>query len=109
MAFLVLTGKRLTPMERAVFLLRKFSTTKRRGSQNAGQNEANCRQILRRARQHVAERARDSMRRAGRREKIAYQFLNATSQGDLNGLVALSFQRSGAPFDSGGKSAQSRT
>src|SRR5260221_1077546 len=55
MAFLVLL-ERLTPMERAVFLLREvFDYEYTAIAQTLGQNEANCRQILRRARQHVAE------------------------------------------------------
>src|SRR5580765_6321638 len=52
--FLVLL-ERLTPMERAVFLLRDvFDYEYSAIAQVVKQNEANCRQILRRARQHVA-------------------------------------------------------
>src|SRR6266446_7823177 len=52
MAFLVLL-ERLTPIERAVFLLREvFEYEYSEISAVLGQGEANCRQILRRARQH---------------------------------------------------------
>lgn len=54
MAFLVLL-ERLTPIERAVFLLREvFEYEYSEISAVLVQSEANCRQILRRARQHVS-------------------------------------------------------
>jgi RNA polymerase sigma-70 factor (ECF subfamily) len=53
MAFLVLL-ERLTPVERAVFLLREvFEYKYSEIAAVLGQNEANCRQILSRARQHI--------------------------------------------------------
>src|ERR1700716_1586459 len=55
MAFLVLL-ERLTPIERAVFLLREvFEYEYSEIAATLGQSEVNCRQILRRARQHVSE------------------------------------------------------
>src|SRR5438552_11019757 len=58
-AFLVLL-ERLNPIERAVFLLREvFDYEYAEIAAAVGQSEANCRQILRRAKQHVrAERPR---------------------------------------------------
>jgi RNA polymerase sigma-70 factor (ECF subfamily) len=54
MAFLVLLV-RLNPMERAVFLLREvFDYEYSEIAQALGPNETSCRQILRRARQHIA-------------------------------------------------------
>ncbi|HVV45326.1 MAG TPA: sigma-70 family RNA polymerase sigma factor [Bryobacteraceae bacterium] len=54
MAFLVLL-ERLTPVERAVFLLREvFEYEYSEIAAALGLREANCRQILRRARQHVS-------------------------------------------------------
>ena len=54
MAFLVLL-ERLTPIERAVFLLREvFEYDYSEIGAVLGQSEVNCRQILRRARQHVS-------------------------------------------------------
>jgi len=56
MAFLVLLEK-LNPTERAVFLLREvFDYEYAEISPMLGLNEANCRQILRRARQHIADK-----------------------------------------------------
>src|SRR5579864_586089 len=55
MAFLFLL-ERLTPLERAVFLLREvFEYEYAEISRIVEQSEANCRQILRRARQHVKQ------------------------------------------------------
>jgi RNA polymerase sigma-70 factor (ECF subfamily) len=57
MAFLVLF-ERLTPIERAVFLLREvFEYEYAEISAILGQSEVNCRQILSRARQHVSTSA----------------------------------------------------
>jgi RNA polymerase sigma-70 factor (ECF subfamily) len=54
MAFLVLL-ERLTPIERAVFLLREvFEYEYAEIAEALGQSEVNCRQVLRRARQHVS-------------------------------------------------------
>src|SRR3954470_19471840 len=54
MAFLVLL-EHLTPVERAVFILREvFEYEYAEIASILGQNEANCRQILRRARLHVS-------------------------------------------------------
>ena len=53
MAFLILL-ERLTPIERAVFLLREvFEYDYSEVARIVAQSEANCRQILRRARQHI--------------------------------------------------------
>lgn len=55
MAFLVLL-ERLSPVERATFLLREiFDYEYGEVASILGQSEVNCRQILRRARQHMAE------------------------------------------------------
>jgi RNA polymerase sigma-70 factor (ECF subfamily) len=54
MAFLVLL-ERLTPVERAVFLLREvFEYEYTEIAAILGQSEANCRQVLRRSRQHIS-------------------------------------------------------
>ena len=105
MAFLVLL-ERLTPTERAVFLLHEvFDYEYTEIAQTLGQNEANCRQILRRARQHVAEIRPRFDASPQQREQLLYQFLDATSHGDLNGLVALLSKEVVLHSDSGGKSA----
>lgn len=89
MAFLVLL-ERLTPVERAVFLLREvFDFEYAEIAQTVDQNEASCRQILRRAKQHVAEARPRFDASPQQQEQLLHQFLGAMSNGDLNGLVAL--------------------
>ena len=105
MAFLVLL-ERLTPMERAVFLLREvFDYEYSEIAQTLGQNEANCRQILRRARQHVTEVRPRFDTSPRQREELLRQFLDATSNGDLDGLVALLSSEVVLHTDGGGKAA----
>jgi len=105
MAVLVLL-ERLTPMERAVFLLREvFDYEYAEIAQTLGQNETNCRQILRRARQHVAEVRPRFDASLQQREQLLHQFVTAASNGDLNGLVALLSRDVVFHSDGGGKAA----
>ena len=103
MAFLVML-ERLTPVERAVFLLREiFDYPYSKIATAVNLSESNCRQILRRARQHVhAVRPRF---KASRREHddLLQRFLQATGKGDLDGLVALLSKDVVLHSDGGGK------
>ncbi len=103
MAFLVLL-ERLTPTERAVFLLREiFEYEYSEIATILEQTEANCRQILRRARQHVAE-ARPRFRASPEeRHNLLERFLQATSRGDMDGLVDLLASDVVLHSDGGGK------
>jgi RNA polymerase sigma-70 factor, ECF subfamily len=103
MAFLMLL-ERLTPTERAVFLLREvFEYEYAEIASILDQSEANCRQILRRARQHVTyDRARFEAS-AEMRERLLQQFLQASSEGDLQGLIALLSEDAVLYTDGGGK------
>jgi RNA polymerase sigma-70 factor (ECF subfamily) len=89
MAFLVLL-ERLTPVERAVFLLREvFEYEYSEIAAVLAQSEANCRQILSRAKQHVrAIRPRFEISQQAKSDLLE-RFLEATSRGDMDGLVAL--------------------
>jgi RNA polymerase sigma-70 factor (ECF subfamily) len=89
MAFLVLL-ERLTPIERAVFLLREvFEYEYAEISAILGQAEANCRQILSRARQHIgAMRPRFSPSREKQRHLLE-QFLNAAQTGNMEQLLSV--------------------
>lgn len=89
MAFLVML-ERLTPLERAVFLLREiFEYEYSEIATALGQSEVNCRQILRRARQHVAAvRPRFKTSQSKKREMLE-GFLEATGTGDLQALVVM--------------------
>jgi RNA polymerase sigma-70 factor, ECF subfamily len=89
MAFLVML-ERLSPIERAVFLLREvFEYDYPEIAQIVDKTPENCRQILRRSRQHLAtERPRFPVS-PQQQEQITAQFLAASTQGNLEGLLAL--------------------
>jgi RNA polymerase sigma-70 factor (ECF subfamily) len=89
MAFLVLLES-LTPVERAVFLLREvFDYGYDEIAGIVGKTEENCRQIAVRARQQVdAKRPRFEASRK-RREELAERFFEAAANGDQKGLLEL--------------------
>ncbi|HEX6331145.1 MAG TPA: RNA polymerase sigma-70 factor [Actinomycetota bacterium] len=89
MAFLVLLES-LSPVERAVFLLREvFDYPYDEIASVVGKSEDNCRQILTRARRQVdAKRPRFEADRA-RREELARRFFQAATNGDTEGLLDL--------------------
>ncbi|MCU1225212.1 MAG: polymerase sigma-70 factor [Edaphobacter sp.] len=89
MAFLVLL-ERLTPIERAVFLLREvFEYEYSEVATILGQTEVNCRQILRRARQHVSAVRPRFATSARKQSDLFERFLNAIRTGEMEGLVDL--------------------
>jgi RNA polymerase sigma-70 factor, ECF subfamily len=100
-AFLLML-ERLSPAERAVFLLRNsFGFSYREVAEIVGKTEENCRQIERRARGRldgVAVRPADP----AEHERLLYSFLRATREGDLDGLVALLTDDAVALGDGGG-------
>jgi RNA polymerase sigma-70 factor (ECF subfamily) len=106
MAFLLLL-ERLTPAERAVFLLHDvFGYGYDEVSEIVGRSEANCRQIALRARRHVeAEKPRFEADRAQRDELVA-RFFAAAGDGDVDGLVGLLAQDVVVVGDGGGKAPQ---
>jgi RNA polymerase sigma-70 factor (ECF subfamily) len=103
MAFLLLL-ERLTPVERAVFLLREvFEYEYSEIAAVLDQSETNCRQILRRARQHVSAMRPRFQASARERNDLLERFLQATGSGDLDGLVALLSSDVVLHSDGGGK------
>src|SRR5262245_10195938 len=89
MGFLVLL-ERLTPVERAVFLLREvFDYKYREIAKITSLSEANCRQILRRARRRVTEGRPRFDPSTEKSEELLQRFLGATVNGDMEGLLAL--------------------
>ena len=89
MAFLVLL-ERLTPIERAVFLLREvFEYEYRDVAAVVGQTEANCRQILSRARQHVGAMRPRFQPSPETHTRLLDSFLEAVRTGSLEGLLSL--------------------
>ncbi|MFT3783527.1 MAG: RNA polymerase sigma-70 factor [Nibricoccus sp.] len=88
LAFLVLL-ETLNPTERAVFILREgFDCEFADIARIIDKSEANCRQILARARKHVEERRPryDAAPDAG--EKLVGPFLEALRNGDLESMLA---------------------
>jgi RNA polymerase sigma-70 factor, ECF subfamily len=102
MAFLLLL-ERLSPVERAVFLLHDvFSYGYDETAQIVGKSEDNCRQLARRARQHVSEHRPRYESSRGKRDELADRFFAAVGDGDLDGLVAMLPADVSAHGDSGG-------
>jgi len=103
MAFLVLL-QRLNPTERAVFLLRDiFDYEYEEIAAILRISEANCRQIRRRARQHVAEMRPRFDAPMEERQRLLHAFVDAATSGDSNRLVALLSESVVLHSDGGGK------
>lgn len=87
MTFLHLLEK-LSPVERAVFLLREvFDYEYDEVARIVGKSEANCRQILARAHAHIREGRRRFDVSREEREEVAQRFLAAWEEGDTAALV----------------------
>src|SRR5262245_15796548 len=103
MAFLLLL-ERLTPPERAVFLLHEvFDYEYAAIAKILDLSEANCRQILRRARQHLKLRRPRFDHSPQQQEELMQQFLQAASHGDMKGLLELFSKDIVLYADGGGK------
>jgi RNA polymerase sigma-70 factor (ECF subfamily) len=103
MAFLVLL-ERLSPVERAVFLLREvFDYEYSEVAKVLGQSEANCRQILHRARQHVRAMRPRFVASERKQDDLLQRFLEAVGTGDMDGLVGLLSKDIELHSDGGGK------
>jgi RNA polymerase sigma-70 factor, ECF subfamily len=89
MAFLVVL-ETLSPVERAVFLLRDvFGYEYAEIASIVGKSEANCRQLATRARRHVEARRPRFDASGPDRDKLAERFFAASMGGDMDGLVSL--------------------
>lgn len=105
MAFLVLL-ERLTPPERAVFLLREvFDYEYDEIAAIVGQRPSTCRQILRRARQHVVGARPRFQSSPQERAGLVRRFVEASTSGDMHDLVALLAHDVVVYADGGGKAA----
>jgi RNA polymerase sigma-70 factor (TIGR02957 family) len=88
-AFLVVLES-LSPVERAVFLLREvFGYDYAEIASVVAKSEANCRQLFRRAREHIREERTRFEPSADERDRLAERFLAAVRDGDLAGLEAV--------------------
>jgi RNA polymerase sigma-70 factor (ECF subfamily) len=96
--------ERLTPLERAVFVLREvFGFAFPEIAPAVGRSEAACRQLAARARRHMdAGRPRFEADRR-EREELATRFFDALRDGDIDGLRELLAADVEMVADSGGK------
>jgi RNA polymerase sigma-70 factor (ECF subfamily) len=99
--------ERLSPLERAVFVLREvFAFGFPEIASAVGRSEAACRQLAVRARRHMDEgRPRFEADRRERQE-LADRFFEAFSQGDVAALRELLAADAGMVGDGGGKTPQ---
>jgi RNA polymerase sigma-70 factor (ECF subfamily) len=96
--------ERLTPVERAVFILREvFDFTYGEIAAALGQTEANCRQLLHRAREHVGTMRRRFDTTKQQHELLLGRFIEATRNGNIDGLLALLAMDVTLHSDGGGK------
>ncbi|MFD5148725.1 RNA polymerase sigma-70 factor [Streptomyces sp. NPDC058401] len=87
MAFLVLL-EALSPVERAVFMLREvFGYGYPEVARATGKSEANCRQIFARARKHIAAGGPPAPARRAEGEELARTFFEAAAGGELDTLL----------------------
>jgi RNA polymerase sigma-70 factor, ECF subfamily len=99
--------ERLSPLERAVFVLREvFGFSFPEIASTVGRSEAACRQLAVRARRHMDEgRPRFEADRR-EREELAERFFDAFREGDVDGLRELLAADVQLVGDSGGKAPQ---
>lgn len=88
-AFLILL-ECLSPTERAIFLLREVFDYKYEDiAKIVNKSASNCRQITRRARQHLILRRPSVSPPPQRQEELVEQFCACWNQGDVHGLIAM--------------------
>ena len=103
MAFLMML-ERLSPTERAVLLLKDvFDFDYAEIATILDKSEANCRQLLTRAKKHIGEpRARFDVDRA-HADRLLDHFIEATRAGDIDGLLGVLAEDITLWADGGGK------
>jgi RNA polymerase sigma-70 factor (ECF subfamily) len=103
MAFLVLLES-LTPAERAALLLREvFDYEYAEIAEALGKTEANCRQLVRRARERISDRRPRFSASPDEQSRIVEQFLAAVGTGDIAGMVGMLAADATLVSDGGGK------
>jgi RNA polymerase sigma-70 factor (ECF subfamily) len=103
LAFLVLLES-LSPEQRAAFLLHEvFDEPYDRIAEIVDTSEQNARQLVTRARRHVAERRPRFEVSSAQQEELATRFFAATEEGDLEGLEQLLAHDAVLHSDGGGK------
>lgn len=102
-AFLLLL-ERLTPYERAVFLLREvFSYSYEEIAEIVGKNAVYCRQIFHQAKTHLNEQQRFPPPSKEAQQRLVERFIAASEHGDMQGLTSVLAQDVSWWGDGGGK------
>lgn len=103
MAFLVLLES-LSPLERAVFLLREvFDYEYAEIAQITGRDEAACRQLFSRAKKHIKDHRPRFPASPEAHAKMVGRFMDTFIAGDMDGLMSLLAEDVTVWSDSGGK------
>jgi RNA polymerase sigma-70 factor (ECF subfamily) len=102
-AFLLMLEK-LSPLERAVFVLREvFDYDYAEIAPTVAKSDANCRQAFHRARQRLAQQESRFEASREQQEQLTEQFLRASGSGDVQGLLTLLAEDVVHVGDGGGK------
>jgi RNA polymerase sigma-70 factor (ECF subfamily) len=102
-AFLVLL-ERLSPVERAVFLLREvFDYPYNEIAELVGRSQTNCRQYDHRARRYIHQHRPRFEPSYRQQEQLVESFLNALTSGDVDGMIRLLAEQAVLYGDGGGK------
>ena len=103
MAFLVVLES-LSPSERAAFLLHEvFDYDYTETAEMIGKSEANCRQMVHRAKEHIASRHRRFDPTREESQRVTARFLEAAGTGDVTGLMSILAEDAVMTSDGGGK------
>lgn len=103
MAFMLMLES-LGPLGRAVFLLREvFAYDYADIAAIVGKSEANCRQIVSRAKVSLQGNARPASAPTEQARRLVEHFLAATASGDVNQMLALLAEESTVLSDGGGR------
>lgn len=95
---------RLTPIERAVFILREaFEFDYRDIADLVHKTEPGCRKIYSRLKQKIQEEQPADLTASGQSEQLVLRFLQAASAGDMEGLLSLLSEDIVLYSDGGGK------
>jgi RNA polymerase sigma-70 factor (ECF subfamily) len=98
--------ERLSPLERAVFVLREvFDYDYAEIAPMVEKNVANCRQAFHRARQRLSQEESRFTATYEQQERVTQQFVRTASTGDVQQLVALLSEDAVTISDGGGKAA----
>jgi RNA polymerase sigma-70 factor (ECF subfamily) len=107
-AFLLLL-ENLSPVERAVFLLREvFDYEYAEIAEIVGKSEANCRQMVSRSRKYLKERRPRFAASREEQERVTQQFIRVCEGGDMQGLISMLAPDVKLASDGGGKVAAAR-